>query len=117
LYVLEIDEEQNRVVVGGRDDLERDTFFVDELSWVSPSVLKTGLVAGTEFECVAQLRHRHVGSPVRVKIESGEKVKVTFLSDWSIVPPGQACVFYDRETNTEVLGGGKIMRSVAQAPL
>ena len=111
LYVLELNHELNEVVVGERDDLERGEFEVDNLSWLSPDVtrLLRNNILSEPFSCIAQLRHRHSGVPVRVAQSEGGSVTVAFQEKWATVSPGQACVFYDA-ANREVLGGGKVLR-------
>jgi len=112
LYVVEIIPEENLVVVGHREALERRSFTVQEVSWTAPQVLEK-LSKGEKctFSCRAQVRYRHSGLPVTVTINPAEKDKVTvqFGEEWSALSPGQAAVFYD-EANIEVLGGGRISR-------
>ncbi len=103
-YVLEIRPETNTVVVGPREDLERSSFLIEEVSWCHPQPL----LPGASLECMAQLRHRHRGSPVRIKFLENNMGEVHFDSDWCPVSPGQAAVFYD-QSNQEVLGGGRIV--------
>jgi tRNA-specific 2-thiouridylase len=116
LYVVELIPEENLVVVGHREHLERRNFFVDEVSWVAPQILSL-LASGEKrtLACRAQVRYRHKGLPVQVTIDpaSPQRVEVTFGEEWSALSPGQAAVFYD-EGNQEVLGGGRIARSAQQ---
>ncbi|MCB9030446.1 MAG: tRNA 2-thiouridine(34) synthase MnmA [Deltaproteobacteria bacterium] len=105
LYVIELDAQNNRVIVGPKEDLRIDRFKVSELSWISPAHISQD--APSTFECVAQLRHRHAGVPVRVNLVDNE-AEVEFLEEHSTVSPGQAAVFYD-QSNQEVLGGGRIL--------
>jgi tRNA-uridine 2-sulfurtransferase len=104
LYVIHIDAESNRVTVGSRQDLERDSFRVGSLTWVAPGYPRRG----ARFEAMVQVRSRHEGTKVDVAIceESGD-AEVRFLENWAPVSPGQAAVFYDI-SNQEVLGGGRI---------
>jgi tRNA-specific 2-thiouridylase len=112
LYVVEIIPEENLVVVGHREHLERRSFFVEEMSWVAPQVLQL-LQSGKKcsLSCRAQVRYRHRGLPVTVEIDPAapQRVEVYFGDEWSALSPGQAAVFYD-EGNSEVLGGGRIER-------
>lgn len=102
LYVIEINPETSRVVVGKRSELARETFEVGQLNWVTPEPPQAS------FECVAQLRSRHEGTRVAVTLSGGTAV-VNFIDEWTHVSPGQAAVFYDL-SNQEVLGGGRILR-------
>lgn len=104
-YVVALEPESNRVIVGERADLEQQDFTVSELSWVDPRL--TMLPAGHEFDAIAQIRSRHPGVPVRVRIGESGAATVSFRGDWAPVAPGQAAVFYTLD-NSEVLGGGRI---------
>jgi tRNA-specific 2-thiouridylase len=108
LYVLELRADTNEVVVGVRDQLERDSFRVTELSWVAPHLVQASRNQTFEFRAVAQLRHRHSGVPVLVHVDqSTDTASVHFCGEYATVSPGQAAVFFD-ESNQEVLGGGRI---------
>ena len=106
LYVLEIDPTTNQVIVGPKAELAREGFIVEQCSWLSPDY--TSLEIGFRFKAIAQLRHRHVGVAVEVEIIDQDRIKASFQTDWSVVSPGQAAVFYDLQ-NQEVLGGGRIV--------
>jgi tRNA U34 2-thiouridine synthase MnmA/TrmU len=93
------------VLVGKKQELENSGFSVCEINWINKDYADK-----KEFECIAQLRHRHNGSRVKIKIE-GDKLHATFLEEWAVVSPGQAAVFYDL-SNQEVLGGGKIISAL-----
>ncbi len=110
LYVLSIDPNSHDVIVGQKEDLEREDFTVEELNWVSPELSDCIGEEPTHFEAIAQLRHRHSGVPVTVNVKDG-KAHVRFSDEWSTVSPGQACVFYDMK-NEELLGGGRITQSL-----
>jgi tRNA-uridine 2-sulfurtransferase len=109
LYVIEIDAEQNRVVVGQRTELARERFFVEELSWVHPafSVQSASGQVPHSFKARVQVRHRHEGVPVLVNPLSLNEVEVQFEGEWTPIAPGQAAVFYSVD-NSEVLAGGRI---------
>lgn len=105
LYVLEIQPESDTIVVGARDELERESFEVEECVWLSPGLEEPAQA----FECIAQLRHRHAGVAVTVQPLGAGRVSVRFEASGATVSPGQAAVFYD-SANDEVLGGGRICR-------
>lgn len=107
LYILEINPLTNEVIVGNKDDLKREKFFVSELNWVAPQFQND---LPDEIHCLAQLRHRHKGVPVSINTKSAgsNTVEVKFLDEWDTVTPGQAAVFYCLD-NKEVLGGGRIV--------
>lgn len=107
LYVIDLRPQTKEVVVGTKEELEKQHFFVSEISFCSPKSIAWLSSEQDEFECLAQLRYRHRGVPVRVT-KFQNILKVFFKEDWSAVSPGQFAVFYD-ENNEEVLGGGRIL--------
>lgn len=113
MYVVELVPERNLVVVGGKAELERSQFALSDLVVVNPALRTRAETEGTfEFDAVAQLRHRHSGVPVRVRVQDGNAAVVTFQQSWATVTPGQAGVLYDL-TNQEVLAGGTIVGGAA----
>jgi len=106
LYVIELDDENNLVVLGPRSDLEGNSFLVDEVNWLSPE-----LSAGRQMEidAIVQVRHRHRGVPAKLMISRTE-VSVRVINELVVASPGQAAVFYDLN-NEQVLGGGRIKTS------
>lgn len=113
LYVLELRVEDNSVVVGSKAELEESHFFALNCRWSHPQIM--ALLAQGRFPfsipAIGQLRHRHRGVPVKLTFFSPSIVKAEFESDWSVVSPGQAAVFFDLN-NEGVLGGGEISRSI-----
>ncbi|HUF54262.1 MAG TPA: tRNA 2-thiouridine(34) synthase MnmA [Dehalococcoidia bacterium] len=100
LFVVDVDAENNRVVVGEHEDLMAGALLADELTWVSGAAP----VSGAEVQ--ARIRYRAEPVPATVKV-SGETAEVRFQRPQRAVTPGQAVVFYDADV---VLGGGTIVR-------
>ncbi|MGH7884287.1 MAG: tRNA 2-thiouridine(34) synthase MnmA [Thermodesulfobacteriota bacterium] len=98
MYVVEIDSEKNRVIVGEDNDLFRSELLADNLSWVDepPSSL---------FNVKSKIRYRHEGDTSTVSIINENKVLVNFDKPQRAITPGQAIVFY---RNDNVIGGGWI---------
>jgi tRNA-specific 2-thiouridylase len=111
LYVVEIQPDTNRVVVGAKSDLKREGFLVREMHWVNPELIRRVAQGVFPFECevVAQVRSRHRGVRARMQVLDGETCSVTWNDEWTAVSPGQAAVLYDLQ-NEEVLAGGRISR-------
>lgn len=110
LYVLNIDAQSNTVYVGEKQQLERDSFYVGDVHWVS------GVASDQKILSRVKLRYRHAGILCEVEPLNGEsRAKIRFLNDWTAVSPGQAAVFYHPEAESDgavqVLGGGIIERS------
>ena len=106
LYVLRLDPEERRVVVGPRAALAETRLSLGELNWLGPPAEPGMAVA-------AKLRSMHL--PVGARFyPSGNKETAELVLDApaGAVAPGQAAVLYDGE---RLLGGGWIRRSAATA--
>jgi tRNA-specific 2-thiouridylase len=112
LYVVEIEPEANRVIVGPKSDLKREGFVVKEMHWVNPELIQRVAEGGFPFECevIAQVRSRHRGIRARMKVLDRDSCYVSWGEEWAAVSPGQAAVLYDLD-NEEVLAGGRIARN------
>ena len=95
LYVLRIDPERNRVVVGGEEELMAPGLRGERLHWIGPE--RTG-----EVEATVRIRSRHPGVPARIRPLGEGRAEVEFAAPQRGVTPGQAAVFYQ---GTRVLGG------------
>ncbi len=99
LYVIELDANTNRVVVGDDRALECDEFVAERCNWIAferpPNVL----------EASVKIRYSHPGTAATITPLSPERVAVKLQTGQRAVTPGQAAVFYDGDV---VLGGGWI---------
>ncbi|MBC8117496.1 MAG: tRNA 2-thiouridine(34) synthase MnmA, partial [Candidatus Saccharimonas sp.] len=100
-FVIRIEPESRRVVLGTHDDLACTTLVADGVSWLADDV-------PSSFECLAQIRYLHTAAPARVEVR-GDEVTVRFEQPQFGVAPGQALVLYDGE---RVLGGGWIRQGL-----
>jgi tRNA-uridine 2-sulfurtransferase len=102
LYVVRLDPESRRVVVGPRAALGRTEMALYDLNWIGPAF---------EDALPVQVRVRSSQALRPAEIElSGEGAQVRFVEPEIGVSPGQACVVYDALTGSRVLGGGFIRR-------
>jgi tRNA-specific 2-thiouridylase len=101
VYVVELDVENNRVIVGDDSALDRDEFVADRCNW-HPFDKLTGPI-----EVTAKIRYNHPGTPATVTPTGNGSVKVKLHSAQRAITPGQAAVFYQDDL---VVGGGWIMR-------
>src|SRR6266849_4062278 len=97
LYVLSIDPEKNRVVVGEDDVLRKTTCEVRGVNWISIEEPEAPLRASVK------IRHKHEPASATVEPLDANRARVTFDAPQRAITPGQAAVFYDRD---RVLGGG-----------
>ena len=106
LYVLHIDPELRRVVVGPRAALAETRLLLGKVNWLGPPTVPGMAVA-------AKLRSTQTPVPAMYYPGgiNGEAVLVLEASAGAVAP-GQAAVLYDGE---RVLGGGWIQRRAAAA--
>ncbi len=100
-YVVVIDPETRRVVIGEKEDLDRKSLTANRLNWLVDDLPKT-------FRCHAQIRYRHTAAAAEATISGDDELHVAFDEPQQGITPGQAVVLYDGET---VLGGGWIASS------
>ena len=101
-YVLEVDPDANRVMVGPEALLARRGLLAERMNWVARRP------AGP-FEAEVKVRYRGQDAPAVVEPFGGEGARVEFRRPQRAVTPGQAVVFY---AGDEVLGGGTILAAV-----
>ncbi len=101
LYVIELDAERNRVIVGDDSALDRDEFTVTRCNWIPFEEPPPTL------EVMAKIRHNHPGALATVMPQCGGTAKVKLHVPQRAITPGQACVFYQDDL---VIGGGWIGR-------
>lgn len=106
LYVVRIDAENARVLVGPREALATQTIRVRDVNWLGDRTLDALPPEGLEI--AARVRSTRAPQPALLRLRDGE-VEVELISGEYGVSPGQACVFYaSAEPRSRVLGGGSI---------
>ena len=101
MYVIAIDPEANRVVVGGGKELETSEADVSSLRFPS------GETPAAPFRAEIRVRHRAPEVPATVHPSGDGDARVVFDRPVRAVAPGQSCVFYRGDI---VLGGGVIAK-------
>jgi tRNA-specific 2-thiouridylase len=99
LYVLQIDADAKRVMVGEEKDLWRDSLEARDVNWISWPDLHEPI------EATVKIRYRHDPAPARIEPAGPASVRVRFFAPQRAITPGQSAVFYRGD---EVLGGGWI---------
>ena len=102
LYVIELDRERNRVVVGPNEELFGRRCLVRDVNWIRP------VREGELLEVSVKIRNKHAPAAARVEVVSSGapgEARVEFLEPQRAITPGQAAVFYDGD---EIVGGGWI---------
>src|SRR3989442_6968941 len=88
LYVLSIDPEKNRVVVGEDDVLRKTVCEVEGVNWISRDQ-PSGII-----RAFAKIRHKHEPAPAIIEPLAAATARVTFDAPQRAITPGQAVVFY-----------------------
>ncbi|PYT66716.1 MAG: tRNA 2-thiouridine(34) synthase MnmA [Acidobacteria bacterium] len=99
LYVLSIDPQNNRVVVGEDEALRKQAFAVENVNWVS-----IARPSGT-FRATVKIRHKHEPAPATIEALDDQRALITFDTPQRAITPGQAAIFYDGD---RVLAGAWI---------
>jgi tRNA-specific 2-thiouridylase len=99
LYVLSIDPQKNRVMVGEDEALRTTTCEIENVNWVSCEE------PGAPLKVYAKIRHKHVAAPAVLVALEGNRARITFESPQRAITPGQGAVIYDGDI---VVAGGWI---------
>lgn len=101
-FVVRLEPDKARVVVGPREALACASLTVKDLNWLAGPVPAEGLPV------LAKIRNNAPALPARLFRATGGMAQVAFDQPEYGVSPGQACVFYD---GGRVLGGGWIVET------
>jgi tRNA-specific 2-thiouridylase len=91
-FVLKIIADENKIVIGRYEELQRNSFTVDSLNLTSEIL----------DNVVVQVRARHTPVPCIIHRSTGE---IELLETTYGVAPGQICAFYSGD---RLIGGGRI---------
>ena len=113
LYVIRVDAEARRVVVGPREALRMHKIALRDVNWIGGGHIDTAI--GTGLELFVRVRSTRPPQPAWLrKTEIGYEVELVGGEEG--VSPGQACVFYDAQAGqARVLGGGFIKSAAAKS--
>ena len=111
LFVVKLDADARRVIVGPREALLTRALALKETNWLGDQ--PTLAAAAAEHQPVLA-RVRSTREPIlgRLTFDSGE-IRVALDTPEEGVAPGQACVLYDPADPSRVLGGGFIAGATA----
>lgn len=126
LYVIRLEPEGCRVIVGPRDALAVQALELRDVNRLDTGTADSNTDADTDTEsaidadtntpaipCMVKIRNSMQPAPAQVRPGPGNRAQVHFATPQYGVSPGQACVFYRGE---EVLGGGWIADTHAANP-
>jgi tRNA-specific 2-thiouridylase len=112
LYVVRLDAESRRVVVGPREALRMDRIALRDVNWIGDGALERAI--GEGLEIFVRVRSTRTPQPAWLRA-AGRGYEVELVAGEEGVSPGQACVFYDAASGqARVLGGGFIQSATAK---
>jgi tRNA-specific 2-thiouridylase len=101
LYVIRIEPESNRIVLGHEKELYSQKLIARKLNWISGKAPREPITAK------AKIRYKFKEAKAILSFRN-DSVDVHFAQPQKAVTPGQAIVFYNMD---EVLGGGIIYQT------
>lgn len=107
VYVTHIDPETNRITVGPREALFRESLVARQLNFVGAPDLRE------EREVTAQIRYKDEGAPALAIQTADDELHVSFAEARAAITPGQSVVIYEGE---DLLAGGWIHRVGERQP-
>ena len=107
LYVVQIERAKNQIIVGEVDELAQIEFTAKGVNWVAFNE------PNEPVRAAVKVRYRHEPAPATIFALPENKARIVFDNPQRAITPGQATIFYDVETNEEVIGGGWIVRDSA----
>ena len=113
LYVVRLDAESRRVVVGPREALRTSGIVLRDVNWIGDGDLDE-MLADDKLEVFVKVRSSRPPQAAWLRHGPNGGYQVELVDGEHGVSPGQACVFYDAgEGQARVLGGGFIKTAVA----
>ena len=103
LYVVALNVEENKVIVGPKDQLKTRFVPISGINWLGD----VEFMSAKEIMVSVKVRSTRPPREAIVRPLSPKSATVELLNPEEGVAPGQACVFYETETS-RVLGGGWI---------
>jgi tRNA-uridine 2-sulfurtransferase len=105
LYVVKLDVDAKRVIVGPKEMLSTRVVPLREINWLGDAPFDSA----AEWHVAVKVRSTRPPREAVIRPLSATTATVELLTPEEGVSPGQACVFYD-PASTRVLGGGWIWK-------
>jgi len=107
LYVVRIDESENAVIVGPREDLFRKHLLITDVNWIA-----VASPPSAPMRVKTRIRQQHQEAPATIlppAPDAAGTVELIFDQPQLAITPGQMAVFYDTDM---VVGGGTIVKTM-----
>jgi tRNA-specific 2-thiouridylase len=125
MFVVRIDPESRRVVIGDREALYECELTARDVNWLDAGDKKGDILLFSDDDeagnrttkkvecplflpCHAQIRYNAEARPATLTLLPDRRLRLRFDEPQFAITPGQAVVVYDASTNSRVLGGGWI---------
>jgi tRNA-specific 2-thiouridylase len=105
LFVIKLDAEKKRVIVGPKEALAVKEFVIRECNWLGQVGPLPNPPPYAGEGIIVKLRSAHAGAQATIVPLDNNRARVTLFDAQMAVSPGQACVAYDGD---RMLGGGWI---------
>jgi len=114
MYVIHLDSNARRVVVGPREALRTRRIGLREVNWIGDGALDDAVDVGRR-EVFVKVRSTRAPQPAWLT-RGRDGFEIELVDGEDGVAPGQACVFYDApDGQARVLGGGFIRSAAPMA--
>jgi tRNA-specific 2-thiouridylase len=100
MYVLDIQPDSNKVVLGKEEELSKTQMRVQGINLVKYATIPQ------EMEAVTKIRYKDAGTMSTIR-QKDNNLHVTFHHSVKAIAPGQSAVFYEGE---DLIGGGVILK-------
>ncbi len=117
IYVVHLDAKNARVIVGPKEALDTRKLYLRDVNWLGDGVIED--IPEDGLELFVKVRStRPPMEAILYRSNDAGKISVDLIGGEAGIAPGQACVFYEDDTeDTRVLGGGFIERAERDASI
>ena len=117
IYVVHLDAKNARVIVGPKEALETRRLYLRDVNWLGDGLINDLPQEGLPL----YVKVRSTRPPIEAVLHSPDplgRVAVEIIGGEAGIAPGQACVFFEDDTeDTRVLGGGFIDAALREAAI
>ena len=117
IYVVHLDAENARVIVGPKEALDTRVLFLRDVNWLGDGPMSNIPASGMQLFVKVRSTRPPMEAILYPEDEEG-RISVEIIGGEAGIANGQACVFYEDDTeDTRVLGGGFIASTLREASI